>query len=56
MPPTGSIDWDAFGLATATLSPAQAEAELRDAIGISIWELVGAAWFDSLINGECIRR
>lgn len=38
------------------MSPAQAEAEFRDTVGIEMWQVAGAAWFDSLVNGVCIRR
>jgi len=37
-------------------TPAQVEAHLRDQLGIEGWESFGQAWYDSLVNGLCIRR
>lgn len=37
-------------------SPAQVEATMREELGIEGWELVGEVWYDSLVNGLCVRR
>jgi hypothetical protein len=37
-------------------TPAQVEAHLRNQVGIEGWESFGQAWYDSLVNGLCIRR
>ena len=35
---------------------AQVEATMRNDLGIERWEDYGVAWFDSLVNGLCVRR
>jgi len=36
-------------------TPAQVEANMRQTLGIEGWEYFGAAWYDSLANGLCVR-
>lgn len=48
----------AQGIPDGTLQErlAAVEAEMRMVLGVEGWELVGEAWYDSLVNGVCIRR
>ncbi len=36
-------------------SPAQVEADMRQRLGIESWELYGAVWVESLVEGLCVR-